>query len=906
MLQSTIMKRIIFLLLPVCCGIMLYSGCDESLSPGNHAPVAPTGLTAVPLSDNSVQLTWIDTSFSGSEYRIERSSGVGSDWFDIAQVEAELNTYIDTVLDEGTEYRYRVRSCQDAKVSEPSEIVTVTTLPKAPVDLSIVSISASTISMTWLDFSEIETNYEIWRRRGYNGRYDTVFMLPKNVSAYRDTALMHNTRYFYCVRATLDTIASLWSDEVGAATSTAPTDLIAWTPSDSIVWLSWRDNSEYETGFLIERAQTGAETLRVGLDRNTRSFADVLVSEGNFYRYRVRALFDDAVSPPTETVAVRTPPKTPTELEAVKEKDSNTIILISWNETSLVETGFELQRRIPFATDFDVIAEPGSNQTSLIDTVTALNTEYVYRVRALLDTIASNWSNTDTIRTTVLTPSRPTELLVEALSVSQVRLSWSDNSYNELGFVVERLAPEADDWAVRDSLSANIVRCYDTQLITENTYSYRVYAYNEYGNSLCSNIFVITIPQDVPAPPSELREIEVTYSMVSMTWQDNSHDELGFRIARRLFPWSQWIYAGETDVDNVTFADTTVLRNETYAYRVNAFNEAGESDWSGQLIVTIPDGPPDAPQYLHARALFWDAIHLTWTRGSDNEAGFRIERRLPEEGEFSLIAETGYGEVAYRDDSLSAETMYLYRVKAFNDYGESGYSNVDSVLTLPRIAFQDDFESYGVGMPPGGEGWSYDRTGSSFVAVTDRDAHEGSKSVLFYDPAGADSSYCMLSTRFEPVGLGEVNCWLKIASNGYFGVMGGDDRDYVTFMMQFHANNTIRMLDGNVFINIDGYPVDEWFQLKIDFDTSQRYYRVAFNGQVIADSLSLQRSDHQGICQLLFMTYINQNLTNGYLDDLFVRDVDATSGITKSSNNGNFIDDNAKKLIESDLDLRLR
>lgn len=80
-------------------------------------------------------------------------------------------------------------------------------------------------------------------------------------------------------------------------------------------------------------------------------------------------------------------------------------------------------------------------------------------------------------------------------------------------------------------------------------------------------------------------------------------------------------------------------------------------------------------------ALAWhgkaDAAQLTlaWTDNSNNEDGFKIERKLGQTGTFAQIATVGADITSYTDAGLAAGTTYCYRVRAFNTAGDSAYTS---------------------------------------------------------------------------------------------------------------------------------------------------------------------------------------------------------------------------------------
>ncbi len=106
--------------------------------------------------------------------------------------------------------------------------------------------------------------------------------------------------------------------------------------------------------------------------------------------------------------------------------------------------------------------------------------------------------------------------------------------------------------------------------------------------------FTITLVPTLPlAPnaPSNLVATVVNGNRVDLTWNDNSNNELGFRVLRSLDNVTYTEIA--TLGPNVTsFSDTTVEANTTYFYRIVAFNNFGNSDPSNTVGVTTPNPPP--------------------------------------------------------------------------------------------------------------------------------------------------------------------------------------------------------------------------------------------------------------------------------------------------------------------------
>jgi subtilisin family serine protease len=92
-------------------------------------PAAPTGLAAVAVSKNQINLTWTDNATNETGFRIERCKGATCTNFAlIATVGADVTSYSNLKLTASTTYRYRVYAYNAAGSSGYSNIAFATTL----------------------------------------------------------------------------------------------------------------------------------------------------------------------------------------------------------------------------------------------------------------------------------------------------------------------------------------------------------------------------------------------------------------------------------------------------------------------------------------------------------------------------------------------------------------------------------------------------------------------------------------------------------------------------------------------------------------------------------------------------------------------------------------------------------
>lgn len=103
---------------------------------------------------------------------------------------------------------------------------------------------------------------------------------------------------------------------------------------------------------------------------------------------------------------------------------------------------------------------------------------------------------------------------------------------------------------------------------------------------------------------------------------------------------------------------------------------------------------PAAPSSLTYSGLTATSIDLNWTDNSSNETGFAVERCMGtllfcagNPGAWLVRTTTAASITRFTDTGLAAGTAYVWRVKAFNAVGNSGYSNHLSATTpaIPAI-----------------------------------------------------------------------------------------------------------------------------------------------------------------------------------------------------------------------------
>ena len=378
-----------------------------------------------------------------------------------------------------------------------------------------------------------------------------------------------------------------------------PSGLIATPFSASQIDLSWTDNSSNETGFSIDETTdstfaTGVSTYTVGADVTTYN-ATGLAGSTTYY-YRVRAYNIGGSSADSNTASATTladVPTAPSVLSATAV--SQTQISLSWTDNANNEDGFYIDEATDGGFTQNVVTSTvAADVTALNVTGLSANTTYYFRVRAFNVIGASTDSNTASATTLDYVPAAPSGLRATAVSFSQIDVSWTDNSSNEVGFYLDRAADGGfGSGLVTSTVGANTTSFSATGLSALTTYYFRVRAYNSggpSGNSATASAMTLDTP---PAAPSGLQASALSQTQIHLSWTDASSNESGFYLDRAGDSgFSSGLVTATVAANTTSFDATGLTSASSYYFRVRAYNAGGASANSATAsATTLPDAP---------------------------------------------------------------------------------------------------------------------------------------------------------------------------------------------------------------------------------------------------------------------------------------------------------------------------
>jgi hypothetical protein len=325
-----------------------------------------------------------------------------------------------------------------------------------------------------------------------------------------------------------------------------------------------------------------------------------------------------------------------------------------------------------------------------------------------------------------------------------------------------------------DTVETDVVSYSDSYLAPDTTYFFRVQAYSIVGESDFSNVAEARTPGS-PTPPSNLVATTISDTQVDLAWVDNAGNETGF-VVERSNDGVNWEQIDSVGTVVTSYSDLGLSPNTIYHYQVQAINDAGPSPYSN-VASTRTDGPPLPPTDLNANAVSDTQIDLGWIDNSDNEAGFEIERSL-DGSNWMPIDTVGMNTTGYQNSGLEASTTYQYRVRAYNEFGQSPYSNPNDATTDDPPQVVDNVasdETFVAGVVVGS--YMDTHTDDSFVeTITER--HSGGK---------PDKRYSYLEHKWTvDIQPGNavtfyVNAWMPTSNDGdnFVFAYSLDDANYI-------------------------------------------------------------------------------------------------------------------------------
>jgi hypothetical protein len=189
-----------------------------------------------------------------------------------------------------------------------------------------------------------------------------------------------------------------------------------------------------------------------------------------------------------------------------------------------------------------------------------------------------------------------------------------------------------------------------------------------------------------------------TANTIDLLWSDNSTNENGFSIEKRLVSggfYTNWDAFATVAAGVTTYSDTGLQYQTIYNYRVRAYNDNGFSAYSNEAARTtdtLAVANLDAPTFSSATVEFIlganPQVNLVWVDNSTTETAFLIERRAGVTGSWEVRFVSPPDSQTFTDSQVLSGGFYSYRIRAYrsSDTQYSAYSATRSV-TVGSVTF---------------------------------------------------------------------------------------------------------------------------------------------------------------------------------------------------------------------------
>lgn len=265
----------------------------------------------------------------------------------------------------------------------------------------------------------------------------------------------------------------------------------------------------------------------------------------------------------------------------IQEIDANTL-KISWTYFATEEDSIR----------YHVSKKSGSNNWD--SSYAQTDNQYYYENTPAFDTLVVSYKvSAFSSATSITSPNSevvayfaaqtsPYNVEIEQLTENMIKIKWDCVASGIDGFKIDKKIDDGS-WDTEYKILSNTQFQFTDESELFHNLTYRVYAYAGISNSDSSEeSYVPTMIN-----PSELVTQKLDNSRVKLSWVDNSNSEQGFWIDKKIGQQDWQIDHAQVTSDFTEFIDNIDVQTASIYYRVKAFSDTSNSDYSNISKINI-------------------------------------------------------------------------------------------------------------------------------------------------------------------------------------------------------------------------------------------------------------------------------------------------------------------------------
>ncbi|MBX2842427.1 MAG: fibronectin type III domain-containing protein [Flammeovirgaceae bacterium] len=447
-------------------------------------PAIPTGLMATAISNTEVEIAWTKLADNVTGYTLEFSEGDDENFQTVTDMlSPNTENYIHSELTGNTTYYYRLFAKNGESTSDYSDTVnTVTDVPDGPSGLTVTANSTSELSISWNTMSGNVNNYFLESSMSKTGPFTALATIEASDTSFLHMNLSADTTVYYRVKAEIDAVQTGYASAVeGTTNPSAPTNLTATGTSISEIKVSWVSPGGSVTSFVLESAdsENGTYSELATIDTANTSYVHDGLSANTTVWYQIKAINAGGASEySAKDSATTLSPALDIPAGLVATPISSSQIDIKWNSVDGA-TSYILQvSNTDVAADFVNLETIDAPETTYAHTGLDPETTKFYRVKATNASGQSDYSASANTTTIADLPAIPGNFKANAISDSDIKLTWDKLTENVDGYIIESGDAEAGPFTQLIALSDTASTYTHSGLAANTQKFYRIKATN--------------------------------------------------------------------------------------------------------------------------------------------------------------------------------------------------------------------------------------------------------------------------------------------------------------------------------------------------------------------------------------------------------------------------------------------